>query len=179
MKDKGLIYIIGILTWKTNFDQEFHTIMSIANYINDLMYNGDEWLFEYGKDGESYTNLDFSGDWVSNYLQNTDELSLYCCLYYKRTEESIWICGVANALIIEAHLILNEKIKGYVLQIKDKPVYDITINNLPDIGEKMTFPVNEVFNSKEAQTVLSSFYKDKSIPATVTLLEKSYVFPRN
>jgi len=154
--------------------------MGIANdYINDLMYSGDEWLFEYGKEGESCTGIDFSETWVANYLQNTNEQSLCCCLYYKPTEEALWVYGTVNTLVIEAHLVISEKIRSYVLQLKDKPVLDVTISNLPDIGEKMTFPNNEVFNGNEALAILSAFHKDKSIPETITLLEKSYLFPCN
>jgi len=154
--------------------------MSITgDYINDLLYRDDEWLFEYGKEGESYTDIDFSVPWVENYLQNTNQKSLYCCLYYKPTEQALWVYGAVNTLIIEAHLTISEKIKSYVLQLIDKSGPDVTINNLPDIGEKMTFPNNEVFNGNQAVAVLSSFHTDKSIPETVTLLEKSYLFPCN
>jgi hypothetical protein len=141
-------------------------------------YENNKWLFEYqGADWESYTDKDFSEEWVRNYLQNEKNGNFYCCLFRKETEEAIFVYGNKELLIIEAHFIINGKMKNYVFQTKDKLLSsNVTLNNIPEQGEKMSFPNNEIFNSSDAVMILTRFYKDKDISESVCLLEKSYLF---
>lgn len=135
------------------------------------------WLFEYGFDWDIYNGeFPFSEKFIEKYLRQENK-GTYLCLHDKDTEESLKMVGNKGKYIFEGDLIIkNESIVHFVLAKKIKSLESTIINDLPVSGEKLTFPMNEIFNEKEVIYIFKNFHNNKTIESDLEILRKRYMF---